>query len=198
MTGHIERMPRPNVREELLSAGLETLHSRGFNATSVQDITEAAGVPKGSFYNHFASKDDLGAAVVERYSARNEARRRILQDLAIPPLARLRRYFEALSETGRYPDASGCLLGNFATELSNQSPAIRARVSAAFVSWTDALAQVIDEAQRAGAISGGCAPTALASFVVDAWEGAVLRAKVEKNRAPLDGFLAMVFTKVLV
>jgi TetR/AcrR family transcriptional repressor of nem operon len=57
-------MAKPNLREEILTAGLATLHGRGFNATSVQDITEAAGVPKGSFYNHFASKEDLGAAVV--------------------------------------------------------------------------------------------------------------------------------------
>jgi TetR/AcrR family transcriptional regulator, transcriptional repressor for nem operon len=196
-TGHIVEMPKPNVREQILSAGLETLHSRGFNATSVQDITDAAGVPKGSFYNHFASKDDLGDAVVQKYAAAGEARRIILQDLTIPPLARLRRYFETLIGAARYPEAPGCLLGNFGAELSNQSPVIRARVSAAFVAWTDALAIVIEEAQGAGALSREHNPKALAAFVIDAWEGAVLRAKVEKNRAPLDAFLAMVFSRVL-
>ena len=60
MTGHI-RVVKPNVREQLLETGLQVLHERGFNATSVQDITEAAGVPKGSFYNHFESEEDLGA-----------------------------------------------------------------------------------------------------------------------------------------
>ncbi|WP_158817953.1 TetR/AcrR family transcriptional regulator [Methylocapsa sp. S129] len=191
-------MPKPNVREQILSAGLETLHNRGFNATSVQDITEAAGVPKGSFYNHFASKDDLGAAVVEKYAAKGEARRRVFQDQTLAPLARLRRYFETLIEGGRYPDAPGCLLGNFGAELSNQSPAIRERVSAAFINWTDAIAEVIDEAQRAGALPRDSEPKALAAFVIDAWEGAVLRAKVEKNRAPLDAFLTVVFSKILV
>lgn len=61
-------MAKPHVREEILAAGLETLHNRGFNATSVQDITEAAGVPKGSFYNHFASKEELGSAFVAAYA----------------------------------------------------------------------------------------------------------------------------------
>jgi TetR/AcrR family transcriptional regulator, transcriptional repressor for nem operon len=196
-TGHIASMPKLNVREELLTAGLATLHSRGFNATSVQDITEAAGVPKGSFYNHFASKEDLGAAVVQKYAAGGEARRNILRDRAIPPLVRLRRYFESLIGAARYPDAPGCLLGNFGAELSNQSPAIRERVSAAFVNWTDALAEVIDEAQRAGAMSQDGEPEILAAFVIDAWEGAVLRSKVERNRAPLDAFLAVIFSKVL-
>src|ERR1700682_4759072 len=103
-------MPKPNLREEILSAGLETLHLRGFNATSVQDIAEAAGVPKGSFYNHFASKDDLGAAVVEKYAAKVGMLLPILQDKTLAPLARLRRYFVALAEAARYPYAAGCLL----------------------------------------------------------------------------------------
>src|SRR5262249_47253914 len=58
MTGHIVLM-KPSHRDLLLDTGLRVLHERGFNATSVQDITEAAGVPKGSFYNHFESKEDL-------------------------------------------------------------------------------------------------------------------------------------------
>ena len=60
-------MARPNVRERLLDAGVEIFHRCGFNGCGVQEITEAAGVPKGSFYNHFASKEALGAAVLDRY-----------------------------------------------------------------------------------------------------------------------------------
>ena len=59
-------MSKPNFRDQILTAGLEALHSSGLNATSVQDITEAAGVTKGSFYNHFADKEDL-----ERRSSSN-------------------------------------------------------------------------------------------------------------------------------
>jgi TetR/AcrR family transcriptional repressor of nem operon len=191
-------MPKPNVREQILSAGLKTLHLRGFNATSVQDITEAAGVPKGSFYNHFASKEDLGAAAVEQYAGKAAARRAMLRDRTLAPLPRLRRYFETLIEAVRRPDSPGCLLGNFGAELSNQSPLIRERVSAALADWTQALAQVIDEAQQAGALPRSQASETLAAFVVDAWEGAVLRTKVERSCAPLDAFLAVVFSKVLV
>jgi TetR/AcrR family transcriptional repressor of nem operon len=191
-------MPKPNVRDQLLSAGLQALHTRGFNATSVQDITDAAGVPKGSFYNHFASKEDLGAAVVQQYSNKGAARRASLKDPSTPPLARLRRHFEALIETARYPDASGCLLGNFATELSNQSSSIRENVAEAFAVWTDAVAQVLEEARRAGELPAAAEPRSLAAFVIDAWEGAVLRSKVEKNRAPVDAFVSLIFSKVLV
>jgi TetR/AcrR family transcriptional regulator, transcriptional repressor for nem operon len=190
-------MPKPNVRNQLLSAGLQALHSKGFNATSVQDITDAAGVPKGSFYNHFASKEDLGAAVVQRYSANGAARRASLSDRSTPPLTRLRRHFEALADSAHYPDASGCLLGNFATELSNQSPAIRENVVEAFVVWTEAIAQVLEEAKQAGELCADAEPRSLAAFVIDAWEGAVLRSKVEKNRAPVDAFVSIVFSTLL-
>jgi TetR/AcrR family transcriptional repressor of nem operon len=191
-------MGKPNLRDDILSAGLGALHGRGFNATSVQDITEAAGVPKGSFYNHFSSKEELGAAVVEQYALRTGKRRAILSDHGLEPLARIRRYFEALIALGRYPGAPGCLLGNFAAELSNQSPLIRERVSDAFEDWTRSLAKVIEEAQNAGDIKKDIAAKALADFLIEAWEGALLRAKVVQNRAPLEAFLEMVFARILI
>jgi TetR/AcrR family transcriptional regulator, transcriptional repressor for nem operon len=190
-------MPKRNLRAQILSAGLQTLHRSGFNATSVQDIAEAAGAPKGSFYNHFASKDELGAAVVGAYAAGMAARLQILQDIKLAPLKRLRRFFTTLIEDIDFPDAPGCLLGNFGAELSNQSPAIRACVAAALEDWTEAFAETIGEAQRAGDLPRGARPKALAAFVIDAWEGAVLRSKIENNRAPLDGFVAIVFSKIL-
>ena len=95
MTGHIGGM-KPNVRDQLLDTGLQLLHERGFNATSVQDITEAAGVPKGSFYNHFESKEDLGAEVVLRYLESSNETQAVLRDPELSPHARLRKYFEGL------------------------------------------------------------------------------------------------------
>jgi TetR/AcrR family transcriptional repressor of nem operon len=112
-------MAKPTTREKLLSAGLETLHKWGFNATGVQDITDAAKVPKGSFYNHFESKDALGVEVVARWAAMASARRQPLVDGSGPPLARLRTHFKALNQQGPATGFSrGCLLGNFSTELS--------------------------------------------------------------------------------
>jgi TetR/AcrR family transcriptional repressor of nem operon len=190
-------MPKPNLREQILSAGFETLYVKGFNATSVQDIAEAAGAPKGSFYNHFASKEALGLAVVDEYAARGAALLRILEDSALPPLSRLRKYFEALGEVPTGRDERGCLLGNFGVELSGQSAAIRERVSVAFARWSEALAKVIGEAQRDGQVAKDFAPEVLAAFVISAWEGAVLRAKVENNRSPVAVFFAVIFSKLL-
>src|SRR5262245_49558975 len=132
MTGHIVLM-KPNHRDLLLDTGLRVLHERGFNATSVQDITEAAGVPKGSFYNHFESKEDLGAEVVLRYLESSNKTQAVLRDAKLSPHARLRKYFEGLVQVAEKKEfCGGCLLGNFGAELSEQSGMIRARVSKGF------------------------------------------------------------------
>jgi TetR/AcrR family transcriptional repressor of nem operon len=162
-------MPKPSLREQLVSAGLETFHRKGFNATSVQDITHAAGAPKGSFYNHFESKEALAVEAVRRYQENGRVRLGILRETKLLPLRRLRKYFESLIEAVVEAEfMPGCLLGNFGTELSSQESARpRARRR-----WCDEIARVVVEAQRASAVSRSVSPKALAEFVVHAWEGA--------------------------
>jgi TetR/AcrR family transcriptional regulator, transcriptional repressor for nem operon len=197
MTGHIGSV-RPNVREQLLDAGLRVLHERGFNATSVQDITEAAGVPKGSFYNHFESKEDLGGEVVLRYLESSNETQAVLRDPKLSPYARLRKYFEGLVQVAEKKEFSGgCLLGNFGTELSEQSEMIRARVSKEFSTWSAMIANVIAEAQAQGQISKDLPARTLAAFVLNGWEGSLIRARVDKSKAPLEQFVKVTFAKTL-
>jgi TetR/AcrR family transcriptional repressor of nem operon len=191
-------MPKPNVKEQLVATSLSLLHSKGFNATSVQDITAAAGVPKGSFYNHFASKEALGLEVLQRYSENAAALGAALHDSALPPLERIQQYFRDYIESNVALDFNcGCLLGNFSTELSNQVPAIRDEMQVAFGKSAGVLADVIAAGQRDGSIGKTHAAAELADFVVDAWQGAVLRSKVEHSREPLDRFARVVLGRIL-
>jgi TetR/AcrR family transcriptional repressor of nem operon len=89
------------------------------------------------------------------------------------------------------------MLGNFGAELSGQSSLVREQVAEAFDRWSEAIAAVIAEAQKDGSVSRALPPKALAEFVIHAWEGAMLRAKVEKDKAPLEQFLKVIFAKVL-
>jgi TetR/AcrR family transcriptional regulator, transcriptional repressor for nem operon len=191
-------MVRPNVREKIVDAGLKVLIEKGFNGCGVQDITDAAGVPKGSFYNHFESKEALGAEVVERYG-RNNPRRAALADTSIPPLQRLRAHFERLNEA--YSSARfgrGCLLGNFSAELADQSQLIRERLAELYLSWSTDIATVIAEAQANGSICTRTAAADLAAFLLDAYEGALLRARVEKSGRAFDRFMTVAFSQILV
>jgi len=189
---------KTNVRERLLTAAFETLHRNGFNATGVQDITDAAGVPKGSFYNHFESKDALGVEVVAHYVAKGAERRQALVDGPGAPLARLKAYFKSLNQLGPASGFSrGCLLGNFSAELTNQSPDIRQTLADALADWTKDIARVVAEAQAAGDLSRDLPAATLAAFLLNAWEGAVLRSRVDRSASPLDAFMKVAFNKIL-
>jgi TetR/AcrR family transcriptional repressor of nem operon len=190
-------MARPNTREQIVQAGLKCLQERGFNGVGVQDITASAGVPKGSFYNHFDSKEALGAAIVERYGA-DAARHVILADPAVAPLLRLRRHFERLNAI--FVDAKferGCIVGNFSAELSNQSELIRDSLRGVYTRWTQDLEATIAEAQTQGAIANKTKAADLAAFLFDAYEGALLRARVERDRRPFDRFMTLAFSQIL-
>jgi len=189
---------KTDVRERLLTSALDALHKNGFNATGVQDITDAAKVPKGSFYNHFDSKDALGVEVVGHYVAKGAERRQALVDGPGAPLARLKAYFKALNQLGPASGFSrGCLLGNFSAELASQSPDIRQALAGALADWTKDIARVVAEAQQAGDIGRDLPAATLAAFLLNAWEGAVLRSRVDKSAAPLDAFMSVAFNKIL-
>jgi TetR/AcrR family transcriptional repressor of nem operon len=190
-------MARPNVREQILDAGLKTLLEKGFNGCGVQEITDAAGVPKGSFYNHFESKEALGAEIVERY-ARDNPRRAVLKDASLPPLERLRAYFGAMSESCIENGFSrGCLLGNFSAEMSSQSPLIRERLAGLFAAWTKDIEACVRQAQAEGAVKNTADPAELAAFLLDAYEGALLRARVDRSGAPFQRFHNLAFSQIL-
>src|SRR5712671_204320 len=115
-----------DVRERLLEAGVATFHQRGFNGCSVQDITEAAGVPKGSFYNHFESKEALGIEALERYWQGASNSLKALENKEVAPVLRLKAYFHKLNVMARkFEYRPGCFIGNLGAEMSDQSPAFR-------------------------------------------------------------------------
>jgi TetR/AcrR family transcriptional repressor of nem operon len=143
----------PSAREQIMAAGLRTVLRKGYNGSGIQEITASAGLPKGSFYTYFESKEALGAELVRRYGETGP-RHLGLEDKSIPTLERLRRHFEAMSDLyiGMNYEG-GCLLGDFSAELANQCPVICARLAALFSDWTQDIESAISEAQRTAAIS---------------------------------------------
>ena len=192
--------PEPlSVRERLLQAGVSVFSTSGFNGSSVQDITDVAGVPKGSFYNHFDSKEALGAAAIEHFWTHKACGKlSVLEGSATSPLLRLRTYFEAVAielEANGY--SCGCLIGNMAAELSDHSAVISGQLSDVYARWSRRVAECIAEAQQAGEMETTTDPLVLATFALNAWEGALLRARVDKSRRPLQQFVDTLFTQLL-
>lgn len=191
-------MPKPNTRDQIFDAALKLLLERGFNASSVQDITVEAGVPKGSFYNHFESKEALAAEIISDYASRRSTLREILSDDRLPALERLRGYFTALNQ--RLIDRGfqhGCMIGNMTAELSEQSPVIREQLLRIYGNWSTALEYAIAAGQQDGSIPKQLSPKTLAGFLLNAWEGATLRVRVERSPDAFNQFMEVVFNKVL-
>jgi len=186
-------MPRPanpETRSRLLEKGGDLVSTRGFNATGVQEITAAAGVPKGSFYNYFESKEAFAVEVLTEYwDSVFATYGPILTDQGVAPLPRISRYFAGLEEfheRRRY--AVGCLIGNMAIEVTPSSESVRVKLAAIYRQWTASLTECLREAQTQGELPAGKDPAQVAAALVDAFEGAVTRAKVERNRSAFDGF----------
>ena len=190
-------MPRPanpKTRTRLLKKGGDLISTRGFNATGVQEITSAAGVPKGSFYNYFESKEAFAVEVLSEYWDLVVATYGpVLADDSMAPLARIARYFEGLAEfheRRRY--AVGCLIGNMALEVTPSSEPVRIKLAAIYRQWTASLTKCLEEAQAQRELPAGKEPRQLAVALIDAFEGAVTRAKVERSRSPFDSFQTFV------
>jgi TetR/AcrR family transcriptional regulator, transcriptional repressor for nem operon len=169
---------------------------KGFNGCSIQDITEAAGVPKGSFYNHFTSKEALAAEVVTIYGEDIPCCE-MLSDRSIPALTRVRRYFTELNDyyIGR---AERSLIGTFMAEVSDQMPNVRGKLQTLQKSRCGHLATAIGDGQIEGTIRKDLKPDDLAAFLIDAYEGAILRTRIEQNPRALKACVKIIFASIAV
>ena len=189
-------MPRPSAKAKLTEAALASFIANGFKSCTIEDIASKAGVFKGSFYNHFKSKEALAVEVVRLYMA--EAMKTILLEGPPSPLKRLRKHFEVCAAYHNQARCMhGCLIANFSAEMSDSTSDLRSALNDAVEQWCRALAEVIRQAQAAGEISKDIKADFFARFLVNAWEGAAIRTKVVGSMQPLDDFFASVFTGFL-
>jgi TetR/AcrR family transcriptional repressor of nem operon len=188
-----------STRERLLQVGLLRFHENGYAATGIQEILEQAQVPKGSFYHHFASKEEFARAVMLQHVSR-EARHmeRPLKDSKLPPLKRLRQYFKELIKlSGQCGSVPGCLVSKMSLEVSSQSEVIRTLLSEAFKTWQKAIEEVLRAAVDEKELPSGTRTAELAAYLLNSWEGAVVRSHAEQNDKPLETFISLTFSHVL-
>src|SRR5688572_8011272 len=186
------------TKRRLLDAGLTTFLERGYDATGIQDLLVATSVPKGSFYHHFASKEDFALQVIDRYVA--EVHALLDQALAEPdrsPLERVRVFFERL--LGMYASQGylGSLLGLLGQELAAVNTAFRRRIEGAFEGIAKRLAETLEEGRRRGDLPPDTDPHQTANLILDCWEGAALRSRVVRGPAPLEATLELSFRAAL-
>jgi len=186
------------TKRRLLDVGLATLLERGYNATGIQDLLVATSVPKGSFYHHFASKEDFALHVVGRYLAEvHLLLDQTLSDTERAPLERIRLFFERLLAMYAGQGYLGSLIGLLGQELAAVNTAFRRHIEAAFDGIAARLAETLDEARRRGELPAEADPLQTANLILDCWEGAALRSRLLRSAAPLEAALENAFKTVL-
>jgi len=179
------------TRDRILAAATELIHQRGYKATGVAEIVAASGVPKGSFYFYFASKEELGRVLLQRYreKQREELVRIFPEDAeAIPTI---RAFFQ--SAVRMQADAgckSGCLLGNLAAEIT-ESEELRKELAGTLHDLQQALSGAVARGQARGELGTDFAPEAAADFFLSVFEGSILLAKARRDPQALEASLSM-------
>jgi TetR/AcrR family transcriptional repressor of nem operon len=192
-------MRKISNKDKILANGLQVVLERGYVGASVRDIVEAAGVPQGSFTNHFASKEVFSLEILDRYFANSRlVMADTLRNEALPPLKRLRAYIDAsIAAIRNHGTKNGCLVGNFAAEASDHSEIIRKRVSVIYAEVREAVTECLKAAVKDGELPKSFKTGEVATFIVTGLQGAWLVSKVERDLAFAENFKKTLFSTVL-
>ena len=189
------QIPKTQIRLKLLETGLRLFAQNGYNGTGIKEIVEAVGVPKGSFYNYFKSKEDFTVDIIGFYSDTLAIHwDDLLAKGPADPLAALRNSFErVISHHEQCEVKTGCLIGNLAAEISEASDLCRQKMHHAAMTWKNRISDYILQGQTRGTIRNDIPAIVLAEFIWNAWEGALLNMKIAKSTAPVKECIRLLF-----
>jgi TetR/AcrR family transcriptional repressor of nem operon len=173
------------TRNRILAVTQELINTKGFGATSINDIVEATGIQKGGIYFHFDGKDSLALAVLEE--AHSEFREFLTQALeGDTPRARLESFFRsALDKHLATGFVGGCIFGNSALEMSDRDARFAKTIERVFDEWVAMLKDVVVAAQKAGEIRTDFSANDLAVQIVATIEGGIMLSRLKKNEEPM-------------
>jgi TetR/AcrR family transcriptional repressor of nem operon len=176
---------KKDTKAHILDMGAQIVHQKGFNATGIQEVLNAAAVPKGSFYFYFKSKEEFGLHLIDHFSNFLLSKMdELLNAENVAPLNKLRNYFEwflAYFEQNNF--TGGCPIGNLAQEMGDLNDSFRGKLKSVFDKMKTNIAQCLEEAQQQGDLSPALNVINLSDFIVSSWQGALLRRKCEPKRS---------------
>lgn len=187
-----------DTRSNIIDAARQILPRKGYAAVGINEILTAAGVPKGSFYHFFGSKDAFGEAVMQAYYADYLASMdRILAESGLTAAQRLMNYWQDWREMQSADDCQGrCLTVKLSAEVSDLSEPMRLTLKQGTTAMIDRLERAITAGlqDESLTIDGTAHDTARALY--DMWLGASLMVKIHRNAAPFD--ITMTVTRQLL
>ena len=187
-------------RTKIIEKGLAIIHSKGYNGTGLQEIVEAAGIPRGSFYYYFQSKKHFAIEVMNYYyEIKYKEAERILSDQSNSLFQRMEELFSywIKEDYSRNKFEKGCLIGNFAIEGGDVARIFGSVVEKDFRSIERLLTNCLTEDKEANELKLSVDVEKLAEFIWNSWEGAILRMKATKSGRPLSTFQKILLETLL-
>jgi TetR/AcrR family transcriptional repressor of nem operon len=188
------------TRERLLDTSIRLMSVKGFNNTGIAEILNETGVPKGSFYHYFKSKDDLGLAIIDCYGSQlTDSLSHFLASEKGSALTRLHNYFlAALTFFKNDFKSCNCLLGNLGQELAMQNEAMRTAINNHYRKIENVIGEYLQRAQQEGELVSSADTDTLAKMLFSCWEGCLVRAKLEQSTQPLHDMLTLYFSMIFI
>ena len=187
------------TKDKLLQIGAKYVHLKGFNNTGLQEVLKEANVPKGSFYFYFKSKEEFGLAIIDVFiSFFEKSIGYSLSDKSLSGLQRIKAFL--ITTSGILSEnnfSGGCPIGNLSLEMGDLNENFRLKLSAAFSKMEEKIFECLKDAQSAKEINKTIDIKTSAAFIINSWEGAIVRAKSEKSNKPLEILEEMIFEKIL-
>lgn len=192
-------MKKLSNRQKILLEGVAVLRQQGYMGASVRDISEAAGVPLGSFSNHFKSKEAFTLEVLNIYFENSfEVIKVTLLNESMPPLIRIKTFIDEtdkkLNQNGEW---HGCLISNLSIEACEHSEIIRHRLEEISKEIERSLSLALEAAVKVGDLPQSTDCEAMAGFIVFAQHGAYLQSRVDKNATAINRLKKMIDAYIL-
>ncbi len=180
-------MTKNDTRERIVREGAGLIHRNGYSNTGIQEILDAAGVPKGSFYFYFKNKEDFGCAVIDYVGERIVGSvASLLEDRSVPPMERLDRLFDRNQRNfERMKYRYGCPVGNMMQEMADLKESFRDRIEQVYTRLCASYEACLREGQERGDFSRSMDPGETSEFMLNSLEGAIMHMKLTKNERPL-------------
>ncbi|MCR4288984.1 MAG: TetR/AcrR family transcriptional regulator [Candidatus Scalindua sp.] len=186
-------------KNEIINASINLMYLKGYNGTSVKDITDAAGIPKGSFYNHFEDKEHYAVDAINYYYQEVISEfTATLVNQNLGPLDRIKEFCKQVISWLEQQDFKlGCFVGNMTQEMGDVSELISDAVANIHKDMESRIHKNLVEAYENRALKKELSLKALASFIVSSWQGSLLRMKETGDRTSLDAFYTVLTEDLL-
>lgn len=193
-------MDKKNIKKNMIiekSIGL--MYLNGYNGTSVKDITDAAEIPKGSFYNYFLGKEQYAIDAINFYEENINCLVETLDNDSLEPLDRIKKFYkEKIKILEKRGVEYGCFVGNLSEEVGNNNENISKRADEFHKKIESVIVKNLMISEKRNMLKKNVSAKILGDFILISWQGALLRAKVAKNILPVEEFYEVLTKELLI